>query len=279
MTMSLPRISGRRNRPIDLDVTFMRDGTPTDPFAIRQIDIYHTAVRPENLLATFPFLEPNDPLYPLPAVRTDVGKFVLTWGVPADVSVPDVFFDVWSYFADNPCLHGGTGGESAGEVGTDSITGTPDVCDLDDPDVQGQIIQCCHRFWLYPDGWFCGDTLQTIDFGFEPLNQRFNQPEKRWLKIGLMPLPLYDFNFNELVPLIPYLRATISIETRNCEVLVKDDPMQIGLRSGSFRTNPYEFKYLLDTTKFLIGTYRYKIVLQLPDGTTKASPYFVLQVA
>jgi len=272
MNMALPRISGRVNQAIDLDASFLRNGVLTDPYAIRQIDIYKTQVVPANLIASFPVVDPDDPLYPSPAVKTADGKYLLTWDVPASVSPPDIFFDVWSYFADNPC--------EVGSGGTYDFlgSGTEGACDLEADELQSQLLSCCHRFWIYPDGWFCGDMLQTFNFAFEPLGLKFKSPEKRFLEVGLQPLPLYDFNFNQIAPMVPFITATIRIETRNCELLVDDLPMEMALRQGSFRTNPFVLRYLVDTSNFLIGTYRYRILMNLPDGTTKASQWFILQV-
>jgi hypothetical protein len=235
------------------------------------------------LVSTVVITQPSDPLYPSPicqdtaattpgACCTDptapeiplVGKYHLPFAIPPDFSVPDVYFDVWYYFAINPC----------GQLGT----GT-DVCDIDDLTYDGMLLRCCHRFWIYPDEWFCDDQLQTIRFGFEPLDQKFQSPENRPLEVGLMPLPLYDYNFNLVNPIIPFLSPTITIETQHCEVLAQDEPCRIGIRQGAFRSNPWVIQYDLNTTRFLKGTYRYSIKLVLPNGSTRVSQKFILTIS
>ena len=115
-------------------------------------------------------------------------------------------------------------------------------------------------------------------FGFEPLDQKFYTPEARPLEVGLMPLPLYDYNFNLVNPMIPFLSPTISIETQHSEMLVDGATCVMGIRQGSNRSNPYVVKYDLDTSNFLKGTYRYWITLSLPDGTTRVSRKFVFSI-
>lgn len=271
---TFPRISARTGQVVDLNIEFYKSGVLTDPYAIRFIQIYKTQVLPHNLVATIPVVTPDDPLYPAPVVQeTDtngpvVGKYHLPYSIPTDFIAPDVYFDVWYYFAENPCPDdgGGTGG-----------TGT-EPCDLDDPQFDSLLLSCCHRFWVYPNEWFCGDKLQTIRFGFEPLDNKFNYPETRPLEIGLMPLPLYDYNFNLVNPLIPMLCPEITIETQNCETLVDCDPCRMGIRQGSYRSNPYVIQYDLDTTQFLKGTYRYQISLSMPDGTKRVSQKFMFSI-
>jgi hypothetical protein len=160
-----------------------------------------------------------------------------------------------------------------------STAGTVTACDLDDPIHETQILTECHRFWVYPDDWFSADKLQTIRFGFEPLDSRFYAPENRPLEVGLMPLPLYDYNFNLVNPMIPYLKPTISISTRFCEQLVVDEPCRIGLRQGAYRSNPYVVAYDLDTSMFMRGTYQYNIKLNLPDGSSRVSRKFTFTVS
>lgn len=281
---SLPRISARNNRVVDLNVDFRRNGILADPYAIRLVEIYKSQVLPHNLVATIPVVRPDDALYPSPVCQevipattglcgtepTEddipvVGKYHLPLAIPADFTAPDVYFDVWYYYPENPC----------GEL---TVEGT-NACDLDSAEFESQLIKCCHRFWVFPDGWFCDDGLQTVRFGFEPLDQKFHSPEKRPLEVGLMPLPLYDYNFNLVNPMIPFLRPFIKIETQNCELLVDNEPCSIGIRHGSYRSNPLVIKYDLDTTRFLKGTYRYSIKLELPDGSSRVSKMFILTIS
>lgn len=280
---AFPRISARRGQVVDLNVDFLRNGVLTDPFAISGIEIYKTSVAPHNLVATIPVVLPDDPLYPAPVYQEQivaetglcgteptadnipvVGKYHLPFAIPIDFSVPDVYFDLWYYFADNPC----------GELGT----GT-DECNINDAQYDSLLLKCCHRFWVYPDNWFCNDGLQTVRFGFEPLDQQFHTPETRPLEIGIMPLPLYDYNFNLVNPLIPFLRPTISIETQHNELLINNSPARIGIRHGSYRSNPWVIQYDFDSSQMLKGTYRYWITLNLPDGSSRVSRKFILTIS
>lgn len=281
---AFPRLSARRGHVVDLNIDFLRNGVLTDPYAIRFVEIYKSQVLPHNLVATIPVVSKLEDLYPAPVCQESidhetgicgtepsedsipvVGKYHLPFLIPNDFVVPDVYFDVWYYFPNNPC------GELS-QVGTDA-------CDIDSPDFDSQLIRCCHRFWVYPDEWFCNDGLQTVRFGFEPLDQKFNTPEKRPLEIGLMPLPLYDYNFNLVNPLIPFLRPTITVETQNNELLVDSEVCDIGIRQGSYRSNPWVIKYMLDTTRFLKGTYRYQLKLNLPDGSSRVSKKFIFTIS
>jgi hypothetical protein len=60
--------------------------------------------------------------------------------------------------------------------------------------------------------------------------------------------------------------------------MVDNELMDIGLRQGSYRSNPFVAKYLLDTGRFLSGTYDYFITTQLPDGQTLVSPKYTLTI-
>jgi hypothetical protein len=274
-----PRISGRKNRVIDLNVDFLRSGVPTDPFAIRYVEIYRNSVVPHNLVATIPIIDCDDINYPSPACQEGIvpdpglcgtaptdpivpipGKYHLYYQIPDKFQAPDVYFDVWHYYATDP---------------RDNPTSD---CDIDDDVYGDHLLSCCHRFWVYPDEWFCNDGLQTVRFGFEPLDQKFYKPENRPLEVGLMPLPLYDYNFNLVNPLIPYLNPEILIESGDCELLVDWQPMETGLRQGSYRSNPWVVKYNLDTSNFMKGTYRYQIRLNLPDGTSRVSKKFFFTI-
>lgn len=269
--MALPRINARLGNTVDLNITFFRDGVPTDPFAIRKVEVYKSAVQPENLVAEFPVLSPLDPNYPAPITKVvdsnnspEPGKFSLFWDIPdSGIVVPDIFFDVWYYIPVDP------------GIGTDSDGLTHEEL-LDNEDYWQK---CCNRFWIQQDGFHCDDGLETIRFGFEAMDLKFTQPEVRTLEVGLMPLPLYDFNYNLVAPLIPQLKAFFSLRTDNCETLIDNVPMRIGLRQGSYRSNPFVLQYTFDTTKVLRGSYQYQVVIQLPNGESRASPYFGIQVA
>lgn len=267
---TFPRIAARQGQAVDLDVAITQSGVPMDPYAIYKVELYKTAPVSYNLQASIPISLPTDTIYPDPLQRellldangnptTPVpGRYHLITTIPREWTAPDVYFDLWYFYPIDPCL---------GYGGTDPAVD----CNLDDPTIQQQLLTCCHRFWVYPDDWFCTDALQTLRFGFEPLDQKFRQPEIRPLEVGIMPLPLYDYNFNLSTPVIPYLRPSITVSTMNCEVLFANEELTIGLRQGNYRTNPWVCRYLLDTNRYLKGTYKYRITLALPDGTSRTS--------
>jgi hypothetical protein len=179
-------------------------------------------------------------------VRASEGQFYLDWDVPDDVQA-DSYIDDWEFVGD-----------------------TLAVTDIDDETLWSST---CGRFFIIDSNtWHGDDGLITKRFGFEALDKNFTKGEIRPLEVGIMPLPLYDYDWNKIVPLIPYLQATITIETLNCERIVENGAMELALRQGSYRTNPFVAKYLLDTTTtFLIGTYRYWIKFTLPNGEVRMS--------
>ncbi len=290
--MSFTRISARTGQPVNLCVTFRRDGVATDPYAIRKIEIYRGSIAPHNLVDTISVVDPWNDAYPSPislvAAATEIGdcgtdpgtseeilagQYCYEYDVPANAVAPDLYYDVWYYYPDNPCSANLT--DSDCTAGTDGTAAT----DLDSDVYAGLLRSSCNRFWVYPDRWFVDDGLQTVRYQFEPLDLKFRTPEARPLEVGLMPMPLYDYDYNLSVPIIPYLTATIRVETQHKELIVDDEAMTIGLRQGSFRSNPYVLKWTLDTDRFLIGTYKYRIKLVLPDGSTRSSPDFIFTIA
>lgn len=252
--MAYNRISGRIGQEINLDVSFYRNGILTDPYAIKSVEIYKGSTEEANKVMTVVLPDIGSSEYPYPVVRTGVGKYNLYFDVPTDFTVPDIYFDVWTFVADGP----GTGGTEPEDLEQSSN---------------------CNKFWLYPDGWFVSDNLMVPKLGFEPMNVRFRSGEKKYLEVGMMPLPLYDYDYNLIMPLIPYLNATISMVTRNCEVVIDGEPMTIGIRQGAYRSNPFVLKYLVDTSRFLIGTYDYYITVIMPDGQTLVSPKFTITIS
>lgn len=266
-----PRISGRLGSPILLNITFFKAGIPTDPFAIRNVKIYRSAIKEEFLVAEIPFPAPDDPLYPAPATKPleDLdgsggtleeapGKFELIFDVPSTgIPVPDIFFDVWQFIAEEP---------------------TDTDFDIDDEDNWSS---CCNEFWLFEDdGFFCDTGLCVISLGFEALDLKLRKPECRTIEVGVMPLPLYDFDSIKINSILPRLTATISIFSESgCEILVEDAPMTIGLRQGSYRSNPFAFQRKIDTSQFLSGTYRYRVTVMLPNGETRVSEDFFLSIS
>ena len=280
---AFPRISARRGKAADLNVTFRNNGVAKDPYAIRYVEIYKSQVLPHNLVATVPVVDPANAYYPSPLKRVDsagaalaagvstgavVGEYHLLFSVPDTYTVPDVYFDVWYYFADDPC----------GELGTADPTGDGVVCDLDATIYDPLLLSSCHRFWIYPDEWFIDDGLQSIRFGFEPLDQKFNKPEARPLEVGIMPLPLYDYNFNLVNPIIPFLKPTISIWNMSEELIVDEAAMVIAMRHGSYRSNPYVMRYDLNTSSFYKGPYKYRATITMPDGSTRVSKSFIFTI-
>ena len=247
MSQQFPRISGRLGQTILLDATFFHAGTPVEPYAVRQIEIYKSSVRDENLQTVIPISDPHSTSYPSPLERVTgrTGYLRMPWSVPITLSAPAAYFDKWSFIPAD--VFGSAGSEA----------------DPDDPTLwQSQ----CFRFWLYPDNWFGDDGLETVRFGFEPLDSKFGKGEKRMLEVGLMPLPLYDYNHNLVVPLIPFLNGYIHIETQNCEVIIDREPMVIGIRQGSYRSNPFVMRFLVDTCSYMAGTYRYYVSIEMPNG-------------
>lgn len=253
MTTTHNRISGRKGAVIRLNMNFYANGLASDPYALRKIVLYKNSVSEEN--AVFELLIDGDPSstdYPSPIVKQSEGKFYYDWLVPDDIDV-DSYIDEWHFIGD--------------DLG---------VTDINDETLWDTI---CGRFFIVgSNGWYGDDELITKRFGFEPLDKNFTKGEVRPLEIGITPLPLYDYDINKITPLIPYLQASITIETLNCEKLIDDVAMDLGLRQGSYRTNPFVAKYLLDTNNFLIGTYRYSVKFTLPNGETRVSPKMYLSI-
>jgi hypothetical protein len=282
-----PRISGRTGQLIDLNITFYQNGVPTDPWAITKVSIYKQSVQPENLVAEIPIIPNCEEGYPSPLNREPVtptpgtgpcgteadpstlykpGIFHLLWEVPTDVSVPNIFFDVWSFIPVDPGIPITAGTGCSAEQ----------LAILADETIWQN---CCNEFWLYPDSTYCDTGLENIRLGFEALDIKFYQPEKRKLEIGIMPLPLYDFDYNKVAPLIPMLKGYISIFSDNNELLISRAAMTIGIRQGTYRSNPFTLQYLINTCEFLKGSYKYRVEVDLPNGETRVSSDMNFQVS
>ena len=279
--MGDPRISGRTGHVVDLRTTFYQNGVPTDPFLIRRVDIYQSCEKPENLVASIP-IDPGSG-YPSPLLREASGTvgacgtepppgvlpgvFILPFLIPEDFRAPQVYVDVWRFLGADP--------GSAG-IGTDPdlIYGNQDPLEDD-----ALWISQSNKFYVFPDSFFGDDGLVVPRLGFEALDKVFYKPEVRTLEVGIMPLPLYDFDYNRVAPIIPHLQAFITIETDNAEVLVNNAPCRIGIRQGSYRANPFTVQYTLNTNNFLIGTYQYRINVMLPNGETRVSAPFRLTIS
>lgn len=262
------RISGRRGNQVNLTANFLRAGQLDDPFYIYRIEIYRSSVAAENIVDAIDIPVPDDASYPSPIERLSEGKFRYLWDAPTDAVVPDVYFDVWYFYGTDPVLGLGSG--------TGDVSGTDAV---DYSEFEAELNDVCNRFWLYPDQWYVDGGLQSLRFGFEPLDLKFNKPELRPLQVGIMPLPLYDYDFNFVTPIIPFLTATISIWTENCEDIITDAAMSLKIRQGQYRSNPFVFEYMLDTSDFFKGTYKYRITITLPDGSTRVSGDFIVVIS
>ncbi len=255
MTAPLNRLSARIGSPVDLNVQFLRNGVLEDPFAIRRVDIYVDKVIEENLLAQILVPDPDETGYPLPIVRSSVGTFNLDFDIPCDFQGNRSYFDVWRYIGSEECGAG---------------------TDLDDESLwQFE----CNKFFAFPDGFFVDDGTIIPRFGFEPLDFKMFKPEVRTIEVGFMPLPLYDFDYNRIMPLIPQFRPFITIETEKCEVIVPRTEGRMGCRQGTYRANPFVAQFTLDTSAFLKGTYLYQVHIDLPNGETRVSPRMYMTIA
>jgi len=275
------RISARRGQKVALDATFYLGGKRTDPWAIYRVEIFKGKVADDNIIDAVDISSPDSTEYPSPLIRppavqsakvncppikddadgdtnaeyeSDDGKFRLVWDVPNDISVPDIYFDVWYFFSTDP--------------------GATDLSQA-----TNKLIEKCNRFWIYPDSWYVDGGLQTVRFGFEPLDIKFRKPENRPLEVGIMPLPLYDYNYNLVAPLIPFVEPRISIWTEHDELVVDSAKCSLKIRQGSFRSNPWVVSHNIDTCKFFKGTYKYRIIINMPDGTSRVSGEFFFTVS
>jgi hypothetical protein len=252
------RLTAKTGFPVGLNVTFRRNGVALDPFAIRRVDIYKGSVKDDNLVAQILFPTPDTTGYPAPATvdPANPGNYILEFQIPSDFDA-GVYFDVWRFVGSEP--------ENLSSY------------DFDDENLW---ISQCNKFWVSEDCWFLDDGLLTARFAFEPLDSRFRKGEVRNLEVGIMPLPLYDWDRNRFGAMVPQICSFITVETEECEVLegLEKAPCKIGLRQGSYRTNPYVVQCPLDTSGFLKGQYRYRIILELPNGETRVSENFRFRI-
>lgn len=266
MTDPYPRISGRKGSTIRLNVAFYANGVPADPYAITRIDIYQNTVATENLVAQVDVLPPDDPLYPAPLVRvsdTDdsvccgdagPGRYYYDLDVPDSFEAPEIYIDQWHFIGD----------ELVASTGS-----TVDVTDETLWDSQ------CNNFYVAPSNtWYIDDCLIVPRFEFEALDKDIVKPEIRTIEVGIMPLPRYDYDYNRIAPLLPQLNATISIfpaSSGRCDAVVDDAVMCVGYRQGAHRSDPFVFRYTLDSSSMQRGTYTYYVTLHLPNGETRVS--------
>lgn len=270
------RLSGRSGQPIDLDVVFRRNGVASDPFAIRRIDIYKQSVTEDNLVFQLMVNPPNSTSYPLPIINTDVGMYTFTFNIPPEFD-EGIYFDVWRFIGSEPDCSLVNDDTPVSQMSTPFQIGTDCIIDLDNENL---FISQCNKFWVFKDCWYLDDGLLTPRFAFEPLDKRFRKGEIRNLEVGIMPLPLYDWDRARFGAMIPQLKPFITIETEEGEILtgLEKAPCKLGLRQGTYRTNPYVVQCLLDTNGFLKGSYRYRILIELPNGETRISEPFRFKI-
>lgn len=247
--MAYPRIAGRLGEQVNLNAEFYHNGELSAPFSIRQVDIYRGSVRSENLVDTIVIPDGTDS-YPLVPDDLNPGSFNLVYQVPDSLVPGDIYYDVWHYVGNDP----GTAG-------------------VNDPTLW---ISQPGSFFLYDDTWSADADLQDIDFGFEPLDKHLRRGEVRSIEIAIHPLPLYEYNYNLVRPIIPLLSPTITIHTVNNELLdgLVDAPCTIGIRQGANRNSPYVVKCTIDTKTLLRGTYKYTIKINVRDKVIVSDPYF-----
>lgn len=246
------RIAGRLGRPLNLDVSFLHNGILADPFAIRRIDIYRGSTRPENLVTQIPFSDPDDTNYPFPAIKMDVGEFSLKYEVPDDLVPNDVYFDVWHFIPE--------------DIG---------LTDLDD---ESYWVTKNGRFYLFDDVWLADSDLQTIKFAFEPLDRVLTRGEIRPIELAIHPLPLYDHNWNLIIPLIPHLNPTITVHTTKGELIegLSDVSCKLGVRQNANRNSPFVVQCLIDTRTLLRGTYSYFIKMNIRNRVITSNEFYFM---
>jgi hypothetical protein len=268
------RLTAKTGLPVGLNVTFRRNGVAQDPWAIRRVDIYKSSVKEDNLVAQILIPAPNATGYPSPIVLdpANPGSYILEFQVP-DTLDAGVYFDVWRFIGSEPTC----------DVQDEEPLSLPYQVSSDcvvDLNNEERWISQCNKFWVSEDCWFLDDGLLTARFAFEPLDSRFRKGEIRNLEVGIMPLPLYDWDRNRFGQMIPQICPFITVETEECEIIegLEKAPCRIGLRQGTYRTNPYVVQCPLDTSGFLKGQYRYRILLELPNGETRVSENFRFQI-
>lgn len=244
-----PRVAGRLGTQVELNMQFNRNAEPDDPFAIRRIDIYRGSVRPENLITQIPIADPSSTIYPFPIVAgTDIGSFTVIFEAPDDLVPGDIYFDVWNFLGDDP----GTAG-------------------IDDESLW---IAQEGRFYLFDDVWVLDDLLSTLNVDFEPLDKNLRRGEIRTIELAVYPLPLYDHDWNKLIPIIPQLDPKITIKTNYDELIADQAPCRMGVRQDANRNSPFVIQCLIDTRTLLRGTYKYFITVQLGDQIITSDYYY-----
>lgn len=247
-----PRIAGRVGHLVSLNMRFLRNGQPVDPFAIRQIDLYRSSIRPGNMVGQILFPEPSDPAYPAPAsqVTGEIGNFEVPFLVPAHFVPNDIYFDVWHFVGDDPGSNG-----------------------VDDSQLW---ISQRGRFWLFDDIWVIDDGLLSKRVGFEPLDKKLRRGEIRNLEVALHLLPKYANQYNQLAPVLPTLNPTVSVWTSNDELIngLVNAPCRIGIRQGHHLGSPFVVQCPIDTRILLRGTYKYAVKIQIGDQVLISEKFF-----
>ena len=252
MTAPYSRISARKGAVVRLNLSFYANGVLADPWSIRKIRIYQNTDSEENLVAE---IDPSTTDYPSPIVQEEdssgpiVGKYYYDLTVPDTFVAPDSYIDKWYWIGDE-------------------LTGT----DVDLTDETLWDSKCNQFFVVASNSWYADDGLIVPRIAFEALDKDLVKPAVQTIEVGLMPIPLYDYDYNRIAPMMANLVATIDIETLNCEAIVVNGAMTMGLRQGTYRSNPFVTQYRIDTNDFLKGTYRYRVTLHLPNGETRVSP-------
>lgn len=252
------RISARTGGVVALNMSFKNNGALMDPYAIIKVNIYKNKIAQANLVEMIEIVPPDSTDYPAPLERglddddnPIPGKYVLNYAIPSEFE-QDVYFDEWVIVSE--CNS------------TDCLEDT-DQCST-----------ICGRFYVFTDCVVGDDELEKFKFGFESLNHHFSKPAVVPLEVGVMPLPLYDHKVGA-IQAIASATAKIMIETDRQEVVLEWTPIDIALRSGSYRSNPYVLRYTLATSEFLAGTYAYKVMLKLRNGDTYVSKRMYFTIA
>lgn len=248
--MEYSRLNARTGNIVNLDINIYNNGILKSPYAILNIDIYRNSIKPANLVATIPIADRNSTNYPSPASEISEGQFVIPFYVPHNFPAPDIYFDVWNIIGSEP----------------QNITAT----NLDDV-----IISKSGRFWVFNDIWISDDRLKTLRIGFEPLDKKLRRGEIRTIEIAVYPLPLYEYDFNIMEPIISQLNPKITIHTSNGELIVKDAECKIGIRQGKSRHSKFVIQCLLDTRLFVRGTYKYTIKTNIEDRQIISPEFYI----
>lgn len=240
--MAYPRVAGRLGNNITLNMAFYHNGTLQSPYAITQIEIFDGQIGPQYKVDTILFPDPSVTGYPLSAVETAPGLFEIQYSVPTTFIPAQAYYDVW-YYLPNPT----------------TSTADPTLWSRH----SGQ-------FWVYDDAWITDSGVTTKRLGFEPLDKKFKRGEITNLEIAVHPLPLYDYEFNKIAPILPQLTPTISVWTVQDELIVSNAPCKMGIRQGRSRNSPFVIQCALDTRTLLVGTYRYIVTVNI-DGSIISS--------